>query len=293
MRIAACAVAALFVAGMAAGAPAADQGQPQQGQQQQMGQQESELSKGLQPGTAKASDVIGQDLDNQQGERLGKITDLLLDGKGSKVQFVVFDANTSTIQKIEGTGHYLIIPQENVSYANGKFTANLKREQLVQVPGFAADAWPVMDRQYQDKVRSYYRQASSSGGQPQDQQQEASPKPDKTAGRDAVVLGDLIRASTFIGKEVRNEQNERLGKVNDVVVKLDSGQISYAVLASGGVLGIGDKLFAIPLQAFIPPKGGDQVVLVAPKDRVAKAPGFDKDHWPTAANQYWRQSSGG
>jgi sporulation protein YlmC with PRC-barrel domain len=111
-------------------------------------------------------------------------------------------------------------------------------------------------------------------------------------GKDAILVGDLIRASQFIGKEVRNQQNERLGKVDDLVLDLRSGQVAYTVLAEGGVLGIGEKLFAIPLQAFQAPEGGDRVVLRADREQVAKAPGFDKDNWPTTANPYWTQRSG-
>jgi sporulation protein YlmC with PRC-barrel domain len=290
----------MTVALVPAGAIAADQAQ-QQGQQGQKPQdQKQEQQKEAQKKEQKT-------LENPQGEKLGKIKDLMLDPKAGKVAFIVFDANTGVVQGLSsGSDHYLIIPQDHVSYANGKLTVNLSRQQLVQVPGFAANAWPTMDQQYRDRLQSDFRQASGPpAGQPAQSQnlQSAQDQPaasqstqsaaPATQGKNAMRLGDLVRASQLKGKEVRNRQNDTLGKIEDVVLKLDSGQVLYAVLGSGGVLGIGEKLFAIPLQAFTVPQAGDQIVLTAAKDQVAKAPGFDKDRWPTTANPYWSHAAGG
>jgi sporulation protein YlmC with PRC-barrel domain len=132
------------------------------------------------------------------------------------------------------------------------------------------------------------------GGSSSASQSQASPQPTAQGkhSEDAVVVGDVIRVSKFVGKEVRNQQNDPLGKIDDVVVNLNSGEVSYVVLGSGGILGVGEKLFALPLQAFTPPQGGDQIVLAADKDRIAKAPGFDKNSWPTSANPYWSKKAG-
>src|SRR5689334_5298931 len=55
----------------------------------------------------------------------------------------------------------------------------------------------------------------------------------------------LHRASKIIGSEVRNTQDEKIGRVKDLVLSdPSSGTISHVVVAVGGVAGIGDKLFA-------------------------------------------------
>src|SRR5256885_13714801 len=54
------------------------------------------------------------------------------------------------------------------------------------------------------------------------------------------------RASEIIGMEVRNAQDQKLGKIEDIILDLASGHVSYAVLSMGGVLGIGDKLVVVP-----------------------------------------------
>src|SRR5262245_25714035 len=59
----------------------------------------------------------------------------------------------------------------------------------------------------------------------------------------------VMPISTFIGYRVINPVGEDLGKIEDIVIDMDSRQIAYAVLSFGGFLGFGDKLFAIPWEA--------------------------------------------
>jgi len=99
-----------------------------------------------------------------------------------------------------------------------------------------------------------------------------------TAKADARA-GD-IRASKLIGKEITNAQNENLGEVKDLVVDTSSGKVRYAVVSFGGFLGLGDKLFAYPLEQFKPTADGDKLSLNIDKERMKSAPGFDDKDWP-------------
>src|SRR4051812_26000292 len=46
------------------------------------------------------------------------------------------------------------------------------------------------------------------------------------------------KASGLLGMEVRNSENQKLGEVKDLVMDMNSGRVSYAVLSVGGFLGI-------------------------------------------------------
>lgn len=92
-------------------------------------------------------------------------------------------------------------------------------------------------------------------------------------GRDA-------RVSQLIGKDVRNTKNEDLGDIQDLIIDLDNGRVQYAVLAFGGVLGMGDKLFAYPLMAFRPAADKDELVLNVDQAKLKAAEGFEKGRWP-------------
>jgi len=112
------------------------------------------------------------------------------------------------------------------------------------------------------------------------------------------VVRDVPQAMTYIarsaaitGMPVRNKQGEDLGELHEMVIDLKTGRIRYAVLQHGGVLGIGDKLFAIPWEAFtyIDSEGdeADYFVLNVPRQRLDNAPGFDQDNWPDFADPKW------
>ena len=123
----------------------------------------------------------------------------------------------------------------------------------------------------------------------QDEQVATSPTPDQTAG----VQPRLDRAKDLMGAKIVNDKGERLGTVADIVLTPERDAISYVVLSHGGTWGMGEKYFAVPWSQFgvqAGKNGGKERLLVL-KNVVAadldRAQGFDKDHWPTAANENW------
>ena len=112
--------------------------------------------------------------------------------------------------------------------------------------------------------------------------------------RDRVRHGN--KASGLLGMEIRNKQNEKLGEIKDLVMDLNSGKISYAVLSVGGFLGIGEKLIAIPPGSFTLAEDGSYLTVNADKARIQAAPGFAATSWPSVhnpeLNKYWSEASG-
>jgi sporulation protein YlmC with PRC-barrel domain len=88
---------------------------------------------------------------------------------------------------------------------------------------------------------------------------------------EAVAVG--YRASKLIGALVYNEQNEKIGKVGDLIVKPD-GTLSLAIINVGGFLGVGTHHVAIPVQQFksVQPK---LVLPGATKDALKELPAFE------------------
>ena len=93
----------------------------------------------------------------------------------------------------------------------------------------------------------------------------------------------VLSAGSIIGSKVVNTEGEQLGSIKDLVVDLDDAQIAYAVLAFGGFMGLGDKLFAIPLEALLFDSREKQVTLDVDREVLKNAPGFDKEKWPDSA----------
>ena len=91
----------------------------------------------------------------------------------------------------------------------------------------------------------------------------------------------------MIGDDVRNLQGEDIGHIKELMIDLRSGRIAYAVLSFGGILGLGDRLFAVPWSALRFNQEEKVFLLDAIKERLEKAPGFDKDHWPNMTDATW------
>lgn len=99
----------------------------------------------------------------------------------------------------------------------------------------------------------------------------------------------LMGADTLLGNDVVNGQEESLGDIKEIMIDMRTGHIAYAVLAFGGFLGIGEKLFAVPWQALKLDTENHRFTLNVPKDRLESAPGFDKDRWPDMTDVTWQE----
>lgn len=95
----------------------------------------------------------------------------------------------------------------------------------------------------------------------------------------------FLSASTLTGDTVKNLKGESLGDLKDIMIDTATGTIAYGVLSFGGVLGLGEKLFAVPWDAIQVDSKNKQLVLDVEKERLKDAPGFDKDNWPNFADQ--------
>ena len=97
----------------------------------------------------------------------------------------------------------------------------------------------------------------------------------------------VMAADTLEGDKVVNRKGEDLGTIEDIMIDVQRGRVAYAVMSCGGFLGLGDKLFAIPWSALTLDANRHCFVLDADRQRFEKAPGFDKDHWPSMADNSW------
>jgi len=117
----------------------------------------------------------------------------------------------------------------------------------------------------------------------QDDQVQGIPRRSKERGPGPEVMG----AQTLIGNDVYNHKGEDIGEIKEIMLDMQSGKISYAVLSFGGFLGLGEKLFAAPWTALTLDTINKRFVLNVEKERLVKAPGFNKEQWPDVADQSW------
>jgi hypothetical protein len=78
---------------------------------------------------------------------------------------------------------------------------------------------------------------------------------------------------------VVNRQNENVGKIHELAIDARKHRVAYAVLSFGGFMGMGNKLFAMPWEAFDFSATENKLILNVEKEKTA--PRFEKgDKWP-------------
>lgn len=102
-------------------------------------------------------------------------------------------------------------------------------------------------------------------------------------------MQQVSRASKITGTKVKNTTGDSLGDIKDLVIDPERGEVVYAVVSFGGVMGLGNKLFAIPWRALHWARDKEYYVLDLDKDTLKKAPGFDKKHWPANSKKWEEQ----
>lgn len=96
--------------------------------------------------------------------------------------------------------------------------------------------------------------------------------------------GELRAAGELSGSKVRNRSGEDLGSIEDFMLDMETGRVAYAVMSSGGALGFGSKLFAVPVEALQVDERGETFLLDIDKEALKEAPGFDREDWPDFAD---------
>ena len=101
---------------------------------------------------------------------------------------------------------------------------------------------------------------------------------------------ELMGADTLMGNDVYNKDGDDLGDIKEFMIDMATGRVAYAVLSFGGLLGMGEKLFAVPWAALKLDTANKRFTLGVMKEALKDAPGFDKDHWPSMADKAWATS---
>lgn len=85
-------------------------------------------------------------------------------------------------------------------------------------------------------------------------------------------LKDTAKASDIMGMTVKNHQNEKLGKVADLALDVESGRIVQVIISTGGFMGMGEVFKPVPPGALHHEAGQKVLHLDASKEKFAAAP---------------------
>jgi sporulation protein YlmC with PRC-barrel domain len=216
----------------------------------------------------RASKLLGAEVRNPEGEKLGAIKDLIVDVKGDRVNYAVL-----SFEGALGLGDKLFAyPIKAFQPTPGKdeLVLNVDKDKMKNAPGFERNRWPDLGKDRYRKEVDRYFEANAVGATPPGER--------------------LMRVSELIGKKVQSRDGRNAGKIEDVVVNPANERIRYAVLAFDKAWSPDDKLVPVPFAAFrFPVRDGRGPVLDATREQLANARRIDDSAWPDINTRAFRR----
>jgi sporulation protein YlmC with PRC-barrel domain len=244
------------------------------------------------PDFLSASTLKGDKVVNAAGDDLGKIEELMIDLRDGRLAFAVL-----SFGGFLGLGNKLFaIPWQafKLKLHDHALVLDVPKETLEKAEGFDKDNWPVTSREWLSTVYNYYGyqpywQTGAAAGMPEEIESERMTRAGRTsADRENP---DFLSASTLKGNKVVSSTGDNIGKIEEFMIDLQDGKVGYVVVSHGGILGIGNKLFAVPWQALTLRVHEHAFALNVPKETLEKSEGFDKDNWPLTREELSRTYS--
>jgi sporulation protein YlmC with PRC-barrel domain len=270
-KLIAAAIMATF--GAALSLPAQSQSQSQSQSQDKTGAPAARSSTGASTSRdMRASKLIGMDVKNAKGDKLGKIDDVMVDIDNELAAYVVLSAGGAL-----GVGNRMVaVPAASFKVGNEKdgVILNATADQLKKAPEYDEKKQANFSRDsYRSEVDRYFFKEETV--------------------RHAPSGAKLMSAKTLIGKDINDRAAHDAGEIEDLVLNLGNAG-SYVVMEVDKSWSPGDKLVAVPFSAFTYPSRPDLDLLLNIDRKVLEnAKGFTDNKWPdlgsTAAQQQVRQ----
>ncbi len=238
----------------------------------------------------KSSVLIGTEVRNYQGEKLGNLSELAIDVESGRVVNAIV-----SIGGFLGVGDTLIAIPPGALHPDPThkiIQLDADKAKLKAAPAFELSKWT--ESFESNRVSELYRYY---GQQPYFRWRDGTNAPNTVENRNrkenanrsvyppqssnwSTRLGHVSRATKLVGMPVNNRQSEKLGKVDALLVDLQAGRVVAVILSSGGFLGLGDELSAVPPAALSYNSERDGLILDASMDFLARAPHFKANQWP-------------
>lgn len=210
-------------------------------------------------GTLQSTDsVVGSQVKNTQGDKLGNIEELILDNNNQAVAYVVIDSDSK----------YYPVPWTAFDAGTDTYILDISPEKLQQAPSVTSlDISQFNSPDLRQKSHDYYSDQINA-------------VQDKSMGERAVdwmkkeaksITGEqkqpsLCSSNDIIGYDVEDTQGKTVGELDDIIFDVRQGNLAYGLVGFGGILGIGQKTAAVPWEA----------VVIEPDQKIAKLDSDEK-----------------
>lgn len=84
-----------------------------------------------------------------------------------------------------------------------------------------------------------------------------------------------------------DQSGELIGEVDDLIIDPASGRIAYAVIKTGGVLGLGERRIPLPWSLLTLSARRDGMIVNIPRDRLISGPQLGQGERPDMSSRQW------
>jgi len=195
----------------------------------------------------RTNQVIGKDVKDTQGEKLGVVHDIVLTPDYQQASYVALSYGG-----VFGVGSKLYaIPWQALHVGpKGEITISATKAQFQEATGFSNDNWPSRGDSRWLSTSSTATSATTgsrtAAGESEAERPSASATGRMATGNQEI---QMRRVTHLTGMEVKNSQNEDLGDIDEFAIDTSNGHVEYDIIAFGGLAGIGEKYAAVPANA--------------------------------------------
>jgi len=227
--------------------------------------------------TMRATDMLGYTVTNLRGDVLGRIKDFIVSRDGYAPYAAIEFAG---ILGFDGKWNYIPTAALTLNRVNLTAIVDIDEGVLESMPGFESGALPdTTDPIWDQEIRrSWARWLSPALSK---QTLVDTVREERMNGKRAFLMNNLMNY------DVISPDGEDLGEIEDIVIDTEDTDIAYVVLAFGGVLEFGEKLFTVPSQALDVNDEDEKITLGVDRKTLERAPHFERDRWPDMSNPWW------
>jgi sporulation protein YlmC with PRC-barrel domain len=222
------------------------------------------------PKVEKASGVIGREIRSDSNQPIAKISELMVELQCGRVLYGIVSLSSTN-----GTPDRLVAVAPEAFLADGNKLRVIGGDQkLLGAPQyFKGDARQV-EMESPAFVMSVYKWFG----------QDTWWEP----GTETPDFMSIFKVSELTGMKVRGIADQKIGIVDNVMVDLSNGRVSYVILSPDPSLHLaGNNLYAVPPNSLTSANDGGSLNTSIDRDKLAAAPRFDKNHWPDMSNPAW------
>jgi len=229
---------------------------------------------------ARSTRMLGLEVTNWNGRSLGTIRDAVVREDGA-VPYVMVEFTGDLLEGLRQRWYPVPTEAFTVQFFQGLAILGFPRSRLLDLPGFPVGSLPEAgDPRWREQIRATWdellQHVPGSGAQ------EPPQRLDRREGS-----GELVLLNDLLEYTVENYDGELLGRVDELVVNLQSGRAAYLALdTTTAGLGAG-KLLAVPFEAVELDKGQRTALVQIEPAAVRRAQGFDPNDWPLLRGPNW------